>query len=298
MGHHARPRFERRLRSPSHWGWLFLMAAFGGACAGSTADRRADESAAKRADRGYTVRAASGEEEGDGGGVAMRSQSGSIDQEDAEDAITRRFPALTRCYENSGPARDFASGAVKLGFTVGLDGKPVSVHVIESNLGSYEVERCLTSTAATIQFPRPHGHGWAVVDYSIEFRSTGEISVADLPEGTITPSVPALARAVASACHDLGVDEVHTTLYVDRHGSVRSAGFSSARPLPDATGACVAEALRQTTVAADVRGNGLGRLAFSLSNADVLHPPALARAPKHPARVAQGRRPSRTTVGR
>ena len=140
------------------------------------------EAGASARTSGYGVARArtSGDEPSD---VGMRSEQGSIDQDDAEDTIRQNWSRLTRCYEQGGSARDFASGQVTLRFSLAVDGSPTEVHVLESHLGSFEVERCLTTTAREIRFPRPHGHGRASFEYSLEFRSSGEIPVIDLPEG-------------------------------------------------------------------------------------------------------------------
>lgn len=250
---------------------------------------------------GWEVQAARSEDDF-AGGVSMRAQQGSIDREDAEEAINRNFARLSRCYEEAGEARDFAGGAVTLRFLIGLDGRTREVSVIESGLGSLEVERCLRQAALGIRFPRPHGHAAATFEYSLEFKSTGEVPVVELPADATRESLPPLLVRLAASCKELGVDQLQATLYIDRTGTVRSVGLAAARPISEAAASCVAGAIRQTrmpvqTLSGASAGRGAGRSAavgrtlIALSNQDVLHPPVLAVKKSSGRARHQGRRP-------
>ena len=104
--------------------------------------------------RGYEVREAASDAP-EPGGLAMTAQEGSLDQDDAEAAIKQHWRRMVRCYDEAGDARDFAGGPVTLHWVVGGDGRPTSVHVMASSLGSFEVERCLTGIATAVRFPAP-----------------------------------------------------------------------------------------------------------------------------------------------
>lgn len=240
---------------------------------------------------GYEVREAKPDAPEAGGSLAMAAEEGSLDAEDAEDAIRPHWRRLTRCYDQAGEARDFASGPVTLRFVVGTDGRTVEVHVLASSLGSFDVERCLVSTARGIVFRRPHGGARASVEYSLEFRATGEVPVLELEPDAVTSTLPALIGRLARDCQQLGVDEVNATIYVDRKGAVRSAGFASRKPFPETNADCVARTMRTTLLPAGVQGAAVGRTVIALRDSDLRNPPALARAKKKPARpFKQGRR--------
>jgi hypothetical protein len=242
--------------------------------------------------RGYEVREAASDAP-EPGGLAMTAQEGSLDQDDAEAAIKQHWRRMVRCYDEAGDARDFAGGPVTLHWVVGGDGRPTSVHVMASSLGSFEVERCLTETATAVRFPRPHGHGMASVDYSLEFRSTGEVPVVELPAEAVSAALPRLLGRLSSDCGQLGVDEVTTTLYIDRKGTVRSLGFGSRRAFPAESAACVARTLRATPMPAAIEGAALGRAVIALRDADVRNPPKLAQPNKSKRRETQGHRSQR-----
>ena len=242
--------------------------------------------------RGYEVRESRGEAP-DSGRLSMLAQEGSLDQDDAEAAIKQHWNRMVRCYDQAGEARDFAGGPVTLRWVVGGDGRPTGVHVLVSSLGSFEVERCLTEVAGAVRFPRPQGNGKASVEYSLEFRSTGEIPVVELPADVVTAALPALLGRLASECHELGVDEVTATMYVDRKGTVRSIGFGSRRAFPADSAACVARTLRGSPIPATVEGAAVGRAVIALRDADVRNPPKLAKPTKSKRRATQGRRTQR-----
>ena len=224
--------------------------------------------------------------------MAIQATQGSLDREDVAGAVDPHFDKLVRCYDSAEPARDFASGQVTLRFVIGLDGKSTLVHVRSSDLGSWEVERCLVAEAARIRFPRPQGYGVATIEYSLEFRSTGAVPVVDLAPTALDGDLPMMGVRLAEDCAGLGIDQVRATLYVDRRGRVRSVGFSSLTPLSPERAACLSRSLRRESLAVELPGTALGRVAIDLRNADVLAARRSGTPPAPFGRVApvQGRR--------
>jgi hypothetical protein len=268
-----------------------LLAATVGACATESAAVSEGAPASAARTRSYTVRPATGDDP-DVGGVELQAEHGYISQEDAEDAIKDHWRELVRCYDQAGAARAFAGGAVRLRFLVDLAGRVSAVHVLESRLGNFAVERCLVSVARTITVPRPKG-GTASFEYSLEFRSTGEVTVVDLPEGELDGSITAWLPQLAADCHQLGVDEMTATLYIEPRGAIRSVGFASTAALDLDAADCVAQSLRRWNAPVAVK-SGLGRTTLALRNRDLLAPPAPPPAARPTAlRHQQGRRAPR-----
>src|SRR5205085_1891557 len=132
--------------------------------------------------------------------LAMQAERGSIDRDEAEEAITRHWSRLKGCYNEAGPATTFAGGSVTLHFDVAVDGRTTAVAVQSSRLGNLPVERCLVTAGLDIRFARPHGGGRASLEYSMEFRSTDERKVIDLPDDG-TPAVrQALLARLGADC--------------------------------------------------------------------------------------------------
>ena len=241
--------------------------------------------------RGYEVRE-SRSDAPEPGGLAMAAQEDRWIRTTPRPRSSSTGSRMVRCYDQAGEARDFAGGPVTLRWVVAATAGPTGVHVLASSLGSFEVERCLTEIAGAVRFPRPHGHGKASVEYSLEFRSTGEVPVVELRADAVSAALPALLGRLASECHELGVDEVTATMYVDRKGTVRSLGFGSRRAFPAESAACVARTVRGTPIPVAIEGGAVGRVVLSLRDADVRNPPKLVNG-KSKRRATQGRRNQR-----
>ena len=183
-------------------------------------------------------------------------------------------------------------------FVVGLDGRSTLVHVRSSNLGSYEVERCLAAEAAKIRFARPQGFGIASFEYSLEFISTGAIPVVELGSAALAAELPTIGNRLFEDCDGLGIDEVRATLYVDRRGRVRSVGFGSSTPLPPERAACLVRSLKRETLPVNVHGAALARVAIALRKADVVAPRPPEPPPRRETRTVQGRRSPRGRLSR
>jgi hypothetical protein len=269
-------QIERRL-SP-------LALVFLGACA--TSNRQSVSTIAATRTTGYEVHEATGEDTG-GAGMDLNAEHGFLSQEDAEDAIKAHWQKLVACYQQAGPARDFASGMVRLRFLVDGQGRAGEVYVLESQLGLLEVERCLMATGRTIVFPRPQGGKVTTVDYSLEFRSSGEVAVVDVPDGEMARPFASWLPELAIDCHELPVDEVKATFYVEPRGHIRSVGFASARPLSEETTDCLSRSLRRWSLHPD-RSRALRRGQVVVRREDLLERWATPKAP--PRSVTQGRR--------
>jgi TonB family protein len=241
---------------------------------------------------GYEVREAT--EASDTDGLQINLEHGVISQEDAQQAVMAHWKELTHCYSEAGPAMGFADGQVALRFVVDSHGTITDVRIVESKVGNYEVERCLARVGHTVHFPRPRGNNAATVDYTLEFRSTGDLAVVDLAPDAMTAQLPALITHLAGACEGLGADEVMATLYVDGAGTVRSVGLASAASFDETAGRCVADSIRHWSVRlAAIRG-GVGRVTVPLRSGDlVVARREIASQPRRYSRTSAGRTPVR-----
>jgi hypothetical protein len=256
-----------------------------GACA--TGNRQTVSTPASARTTGYEVHEATGEDTG-GGAMDLNAEHGFLSQDDAEDAIKAQWSRLVDCYQQAGPARDFAAGMVRLRFLVDGQGRASDVYILESQLGVLEVERCLTATARTIVFPRPQGGKVTTVDYSLEFRSTGEITVVDLPASDLARPFASWLPELAAECHELAFEEVLATFYVEPRGRIRSVGFASARTLSEETTDCLSRVIQRWSLRAD-RSRALRRGQVVVRRQELLERWAAQNAPA--ARpVTQGRR--------
>jgi TonB family protein len=201
----------------------------------------------------------------------MLSEHGAIDRDEAEAAIADNWPRLKNCYQEAGDAMAFAEGGVTLRFDVDVSGRTTGVEVIESKLGNFAVESCLGGVARAVRFPRPHGGARARVEYTLEFRSTDERPVLELPRDATDVMRLGLLTHVHTACGSLGANDIEVTAYVDRRGHVASAGLGSKTTVAPERAACAATALATAVVGGNPApdGDALVRLTFGMSDADL-----------------------------
>jgi hypothetical protein len=246
-----------------------VCASWGCATTGSTDGAETGRTLTRgKPTSGYQVREAA--EATDTDGLQISLERGVISQDAAQQAIMARWKELTSCYGEAGAAMSFAGGPVTLRFLVDGQGATTEVRVTDTQLGSYEVERCLVAVGRTIRFPHPQGNATAQVDYTLEFRSTGAIGVMDLSPAELDPQLPTLHARLAAACEQLGADEVSATLYIDAAGAVRSIGLASSAPFDDQAAACVAGAIRRWNARLAAVQGGVGRVIIPLRSADLL----------------------------
>jgi hypothetical protein len=264
----------RALRS----GLVGVLLCSAGACATSSTARHEVAGVARA-----TASAPRAQENNDG--LMMRAEHGSIDRDDAEETIARHFAKLRRCYEAAADATAFAEGAVTLHFEIAVDGRTTAVNVESSRLGNYAVESCLTNTASAIRFSRPHGNGRASFEYTLEFRSSAERAVVDLPDEAALPLRTALLARVGGDCGKLGPGALTATVYVDRRGQVQSAGLAGKTPVEAERAVCLTSSFARAPLPAPaLTGDALGRLSFALDDAEVQAAVAAAAPPPRHAR--------------
>jgi len=218
-------------------------------------------------------------------GLQVQAEHGFLSENDVEDTIRARWSQLTRCYEEAGTARDFAGGPVTLKFFADGRGAISEVRVLQSRLGNFDVERCLVNAGRAITFPRPQG-GATSFEYTLEFRSSGELPVVDLASGDVERALPPLLPQLAAACQRLGADALSATLYLEPSGIVRSVGFAAPTTLDLDAAQCLSDEMRRWSL--PVEGlRGMGRVTVALRSQDLLAPP---EPPPTPPR--RGRSPS------
>jgi hypothetical protein len=252
-------------------GFLGLLP-LGCATGGAPGRGGTHEPGSARRTSGYEVREAADGEDGDGSRLQLEQDHGFISQEAAQSALARRWADLRNCYHAAGTSAAFAGGRVSLRFVVAASGATSEVQVRETQLGNFDVERCLVDTGRTVAFPAPRGGASTTVDYTLEFRSTGEVAVIDLPDDAVAANLPALlGQQLGTRCPTLGGEEVFATVYVNAGGAVQSAGLAAPTSLDQEAATCLAQALHLATIPLrGLRGGNLGRLTIALRAADLL----------------------------
>lgn len=185
---------------------------------------------------------------------------GTFDQGEVEILLEKHTSVFTDCYERAGRTQKYVGGQVMLRFVVSEVGKVDDVLVVENDLGNYAVERCLVVEARKIEFPVPRGHKTAEFEYPLRFRPTGEKVVVDWEADAVHTQVrPLLAKL--EPCPTLP-EQVTAVIYIERDGSISSAGLAAPSPLDPQAGVCALEQVRKWRLSGD--GDHVIRTRFAL----------------------------------
>jgi TonB family protein len=253
-----------------HLATLFLVAGMGwGMGCGH-------EEAAKRAQRADEHRLARRAPPPAPAAPAMELQNelGVVETADVEEALERHFDEIRGCYHRAGKAQKYAGGKVLLRFMVAGSGHADDVLVVESDLGNYNVERCLVEVGRRITFKAPTGHKATTFDYPVEFRSTHEVTVLDLDGPKVERDISVFLPQLA-ACGQLAANDVVAIMYIEPNGFPGSVGLASPATLDEDVGDCIVQTIRKWRMSTVLPGRVL-RCNFSI-------PPTLASA-EPPAR--------------
>jgi hypothetical protein len=190
---------------------------------------------------GSTLLPGAGEKDDDG--LVVRNEKGALDQSEVDRILDRHSGALGACYDRAGAAQKYAAGDVLLHFFVSSTGAVSDVIVSQSALGNYAVERCLVFRGRKIVFPAPGGKKATDFEYSLLFRSSGELPVVDRDEDEYAQDFAQLAPQLA-ACGPLGSRRARAVVYVEPGGTVGSVGLEAEEPLDDDAALCVVEQIQ------------------------------------------------------
>lgn len=175
-------------------------------------------------------------------GVEVQSSRGVLEPEQIRQVVEPHSNELSGCYLSRVGDRRWLGGRVQLKWELDGTGAVRDVHIAESDLGSWPVERCLLGISRRLKFPAPRGGSDTDFTVPLEFSATGSAApwseersaealgpqltrldeCAAMPAAAPTaPTAPAGDPAAASAPR-----EVLITLYLGAQGQVLSSGFA------------------------------------------------------------------------
>lgn len=228
-------------------------------------------------------------------GLRVELEHGVLDQNEVEATIERHFRKLTRCYERAGHAQAFVDGQITLKFLVEPGGTVSDVLIVDNELGSYPVERCLVSELREIKFRPPGGRKGASFEYPIRFRSTNEIAVVDWPYGLVSEDVDSLLAAM-TPCPPLGTKEVFVIAYIKPNGLIASAGLKSSGAIDPEAGRCALEQIQGWRLRGEP--GAIVRTGFRLRVSDASRLPAVTSPPAANRGKAPRGKPTRSPATR
>jgi hypothetical protein len=237
---------------------VFVLCALVCACASEPETRGSRLSNKSRTRQMTSARAAVAS---DDQGMDMQMSIGVLDERTVDRAMAPHVPAMVDCFERAGDARRYLSGLVVLRFVVEASGAVSDIHVIKNELGNYPVERCLVGAGMRIVFPRPEGNRRTDFEYSLRFRSTGEMRVLDWRGDDV--AIRVASAGDFSICGALGPESVEAIAYVEPAGTIGSVGFVSQGPINPAAASCAEGQMYKLRVT-DGRPNVVLRAVFPL----------------------------------
>jgi len=160
-----------------------------------------------------------------GGELSAVGLTGSLAPSEVRTALRRHDDAFIRCLVEAA-GDDLPHGHIRLGFRVDAQGLVLSVHPSESSIGNVEVERCVTSVAARVRFPTPHGHGEATFSWPLILeRPDGARREAIMHGRSVENVIRRHRSSVLQRCRPEGSDwGYQVTAHLSHRGRVLSAG--------------------------------------------------------------------------
>lgn len=230
---------------------LVLLVA---ACGGKSAPPPAEPSPPPPAPRIVE----DGDEDEDDG-VEILSDRGRVDPDVAAEKIGPHAAALNACYADRLQRRRWLGGQVELTWQLAADGTLLGVRVGQSDLGAWQVEKCLLAVARGVSFGKPIG-GKADVTFPVQF-SAGSAALAWDEDQAIRAVGGKYAELAACAKPGGGDPEnVTITIYVGTRGKVQSVGFAAPAGVAEPWADC-AEAKVSAWTLPDPRGK-VAKLSF------------------------------------
>jgi len=189
--------------------------------------------------------------------MGVENEVGVYESADVESALADRMGEVRGCYRRAGRAQRYAGGTVTLRFAVNGDGTPVDVLVIGSDLGNYEVERCLVAVGRSVKFPAPNGHKATTFEYPVEFRSTHELQVQDLDESLKLEHDMAASMHLLAGCGPISETGASAIFYVEPSGAIGSVGLAATSTVNEDAAACTVREMRRWRMSATLPGRML-----------------------------------------
>ncbi len=139
----------------------------------------------------------------------------------------------------------FVAGEARLRFVVAKTGRVDHVWVVQSDLGSWEVEDCLVQAARFLEFPRPDGDARARFDFPFRWNTPNRRLSLGVDANWGYATLREHRQGLWQCRRNHGYEQAFTmTMYVGRKGQVLASGVASEEPASDTFAGCMVELLR------------------------------------------------------
>jgi TonB family protein len=270
------------MKKAAHLIHLGLLVVFVASCGSDKEARRGNSGGKEFAVRKRPRRPAPAEDPAPQ--MKVENELGVVDSADVEATIEEHFDEVRSCYHRAGKAQRYAGGRVVLRFKLAGDGRAEDVLVVESNLGNYDVERCLVEVGRQLVFDAPIGNKATTFDYPVDFRSTQQLQVLDIDGMKIDHDVASF-RPQLAACGQVAKEGAMAILYIEPNGFPGSVGLAASSEIDEDVGECIVKTIRHWRMSAVLPGHAL-RATFTI-------PPVRVSVSEHAGSSGAGHRKHR-----
>jgi hypothetical protein len=177
--------------------------------------------------------------------VAVNAEIGALDEGATKKVFMSAKSKMDECWRGATSRLPYLAGSVSFRVRVDHQGHPKEVHLKESTLGDFDMEKCLVDAVKAMDFPTPQGGQDGIANFDgVEFPANDEVRApVEWSETDMGKSAKDARQALAACKAQGGGGSLQATLYVGVDGKVKSAGVSG-EASPTA-GDCAVEKLKK-----------------------------------------------------
>jgi len=174
----------------------------------------------------------------------IRGLTGTLNKDDVHQTMEGRQAELDACIAEVRRRESFVHGSIRFAFAVDAAGHVSELRPLQSDIGHFALEQCLTTVVAQTPFPPPAGRATARFEWGMEVLGAYEPS-EPLDPALITRVVAKRSTKAFSDCElRRAKGRMDVTLYVGLKGRVLSVGAVPKKPIEDDKLTCVLDAIK------------------------------------------------------
>lgn len=186
----------------------------------------------------------------DDDGMKVSGLIGTLDPSGVQSALARTMPAASQCYHDASRRQPYLGGTMSMKFIVQRDGSIKKLLLLSSDVGNYEVERCVLEKLGATRFEHPRGGAEAEFSYPLTFPA--RMTVQQWEEKHIRKTMEKWRRKLAKRSRRHKEAALPTaprglllTLYVGGDGHLRTLGMVAEEEIDQEFPTKLVEALRK-----------------------------------------------------
>ncbi|MBN1655234.1 MAG: hypothetical protein JXA30_15805 [Deltaproteobacteria bacterium] len=222
----------KSLRKTGRW-LLFAPFLFAAACGGgSSSAANGDNDARSKIDYGGSSFLSNQKESRDKNEtdiiyrhMRVRGITGSLNRGDVHDIMATRSNHLLDCVAKRPQHLRFVNGVIAFHFLIGPRGEVLDVYPSRSDVGYYELERCLAEVVEQTRFMAPCGREKTELDWDMRVEKDWDSDPESLYPGAMRRALERHSAEIYESCKIKRKIRFYVTAYIDPDGHVLSCGL-------------------------------------------------------------------------